>query len=88
VQRDAQALLAGDDLTAFSLAACHQELVDVLALAQELQVPLGLAERVSEIYAQALERYGDVDGELLGARFVAERAGVQLRRAGPSEAGH
>ena len=80
IERDAQALLAGDDLTAFSLAGCHQELADVLALGEQFEVPLGLAERVTELYARALERYGDVDGELLGARFVAERAGVDLRR--------
>lgn len=81
VQRDAQSLLAGDDLTDFSLAGCHQELVEVLALGEQVGVPLGLAERVTELYAQALARYGDVDGELLGARFVAEQAGVDLRRA-------
>lgn len=79
IERDARSLLAGDDLTTFSLAGCHQELADVLALGDQFHVPLGLAERVTELYAQTLERYGDVDGELLGARFVAERAGVELR---------
>ena len=80
IDTDAQALLAGDDLTAFSLAGCHRELVDVLALGEQLEVPLRLAERVTELYAQARQRYGDVDGELLGARLVAERAGIELRR--------
>jgi 3-hydroxyisobutyrate dehydrogenase-like beta-hydroxyacid dehydrogenase len=47
-----------------------------------LGVPLALAERTTELYAQALERYGDVDGELLAARLVAERAGVDLADEG------
>lgn len=78
MERDAPALLAGDDLTSFSLARCHEELEGVLALGLQLDVPLALAERVSDLYRQALERYGDVDGELLGARLVAERGGVNL----------
>lgn len=78
MERDASALLAGDDLNSFSLARCHEELEGVLTLGLQLDVPLALAERVSELYQQALERYGDVDGELLGARLVAERAGVNL----------
>jgi hypothetical protein len=31
----------------------------------------------------ALARYGNVDGELLGARFVAERSGVSFDPGGP-----
>jgi 3-hydroxyisobutyrate dehydrogenase len=78
MERDAPALMRGDDLTTFSLARCHAELADVMALGAQLDVPLALAERATELYAQALERYGDVDGELLAARLVAERAGVDL----------
>jgi 3-hydroxyisobutyrate dehydrogenase len=82
LERDAPALMRGDDLTSFSLARCHEELAGVLALGEQLGVPLALAERTTELYAQALERYGDVDGELLAARLVAERAGVDLAGEG------
>lgn len=78
MERDAPALMRGDDLTSFSLARCHEELAGILALGDQLAVPLSLAERVTEVYAQALERYGDADGELLAARLVAERAGVDF----------
>ena len=82
MERDAPALMRGDDLTSFSLTRCHEELAGVLALGEHLGVPLALAERATELYAQALERYGDVDGELLAARLVAERAGVDLAEEG------
>ena len=75
---DAPALLEGDDLTSFSLARCCEQLASVLALGDELAVPLQLAEVVSEVHRRALAHYGEVDGELLGARFVAARAGVSL----------
>jgi hypothetical protein len=74
--------MAGDDLTSFSLASCYEELAGVLALGEQLDVPLALAERVTELYGQALEHYGNADGELLGARFVTERAGVDLSARG------
>jgi 3-hydroxyisobutyrate dehydrogenase len=82
MQRDAPALLRGDDLTSFSLARCYEELAGVLALGDQLDVPLALAERVTELYGEALDRYGDVDGELLAARLVTERAGVDLSAQG------
>lgn len=74
----AAALLRGDDLAAFPLARCCEQLDAALALGDELGVPLELAAVVADLHARALERYGDVDGELLGARYVAERAGVSL----------
>lgn len=82
MERDAPALLRGDDLTSFSLARCYEELAGVLALGDQLDVPLALAERVTELYGEALDRYGDVDGELLAARLVTERAGVDLSAQG------
>ncbi len=77
---DAGALLDGDDLASFSLAACCQQLTTVLRLGERLDVPLEFAALVSDVHERALARYGDVNGELLGARLVAERAGVDLRR--------
>jgi 3-hydroxyisobutyrate dehydrogenase len=76
MEQDARALLTGNDLTSFSLGRCRQELAAVLTLGEELNVPLELGERITELYNQALDRYGDVDGELLAARLVAERAGI------------
>ncbi len=81
IAQDARALLDGDDLTTFSLARCCEELSSVLGLGDALDVPLDVVSVVSELHVAALERFGDVDGELLGARFVGERAGVDLRRS-------
>ena len=78
MEHDAPALMRGEDLTSFSLAGCVEELSNVLTLGSELGVPLALGERVSQLYAEALEHYGNIDGELLGARLVAERANVAL----------
>ncbi len=86
VAHDAPALLLGDDLASFSLARCCEQLECVLALGEELEVPLELASVVAGLHERALERYGDVDGELLGARYVAERAGVTLARRPPAAA--
>ena len=78
MEHDAPALMEGDDYEMFSLARCHEELAGVLALGEHLDVPLAVAERVAALYGDALERYGDADGELLAARLVAERAGVSF----------
>jgi 3-hydroxyisobutyrate dehydrogenase len=80
-----QALLAGDDLTSFSLARCCEELASVLSLGDELEVPLELARLVSDLHRRALAHYGDVDGELLGARLIAERAGFMLGQGPASQ---
>jgi 3-hydroxyisobutyrate dehydrogenase len=78
MEQDAPALMRGDTYDMFSLARCHEELAGVLALGKQLHVPLAVAERVAALYGDALERYGDADGELLAARLVAERAGVRF----------
>jgi 3-hydroxyisobutyrate dehydrogenase len=78
IAHDAEALLRGDDLPSFPLARCCEQLAAVLALGDELEVPLDLAAAVAGLHRRALERFGDVDGELLGARYVAQRAGVTL----------
>ena len=79
---DAEALLDGDDLTSFSLSGCCRQLATVLEVGERLDVPLELASLVSDLHLRALARYGDVYGELLAARLVAEQAGVELRRPG------
>jgi hypothetical protein len=49
-------------------------------------VPLLLAGRVTDLYGQALERYGDALGELLGARLVSDRADVHFDGPDPDAA--
>jgi 3-hydroxyisobutyrate dehydrogenase-like beta-hydroxyacid dehydrogenase len=73
---EAPVLLRGEDLTSFSISRCHEEVTATLGLARDLGVPMPTAERVAEIYGQAVDRFGDADGELLAARMVAERAGA------------
>ncbi len=80
LDRDAVALLDGNDLAAFPLRRCCEELTSVLELGHELEVPLELMATVTNLHLGALQRYGDSDGELLGARYVGERAGVALHR--------
>jgi 3-hydroxyisobutyrate dehydrogenase len=75
------ALLDGDDLTAFSLRRCCEELASVRDMGVELDVELELISTVAGVHQGALEHYGDADGELLGARWVAERSGVKLDRS-------
>ena len=80
MEREAQALLAGDDLRSFSLAGCVEELKAVTTLGDRLEIPLRATERVTSLYDEALTHYGDIDGELLAARLAAERAGVTFSR--------
>jgi 3-hydroxyisobutyrate dehydrogenase-like beta-hydroxyacid dehydrogenase len=75
---DASAFMAGDNATAFSLDRSRDELTAALELGAEPGVPLLLADRVTDLYGQALERYGDVLGELLWARLVSDRADVHF----------
>jgi 3-hydroxyisobutyrate dehydrogenase len=81
---DAPALLAGETHASFALARCCEQLASVLELGAELSVALDVAAVVSEIHRDALERYGALDGELLGARYVAERAGLPIEAANSS----
>jgi 3-hydroxyisobutyrate dehydrogenase-like beta-hydroxyacid dehydrogenase len=75
---DARSLLDGDDLPWFALERCAEQLQSLAAFADELSVPADVLDAVRDVHAAALEHYGDVDGELLGARFAAERGGVRF----------
>jgi 3-hydroxyisobutyrate dehydrogenase-like beta-hydroxyacid dehydrogenase len=75
---DARALLDGDDMPWFALARCAEQLRSLAAFADELSVPAHVLDAVRDVHAAALEHYGEVDGELLGARFAAERGGVRF----------
>lgn len=75
-------LLAGDYLETFGLDRCVDELEIVTALAAEQGVPFELSALVTRLHEQALARFGAVDGELLVAKLLEERAGRQLRADG------
>jgi 3-hydroxyisobutyrate dehydrogenase len=65
-------------MPSFALARCAAQLRTLDELAGELAVPADVLAALARVHSDAVARYGDVDGELLGARFAAERAGVQL----------
>jgi 3-hydroxyisobutyrate dehydrogenase len=70
---DARRLLRGENMTSFSLARCRDELREVLELAGPVDVTMPLAQRTLELYDAAVGRYGEIDGELLGARMIMDR---------------
>ncbi len=80
LRRHADALLAGDDLTDFSLPRVLEELEVVDELAGG--VPHPLHRRVLELHREALAEFGPVDGELMAARLLERRAGRPLTEPG------
>jgi 3-hydroxyisobutyrate dehydrogenase-like beta-hydroxyacid dehydrogenase len=78
VTDDAPALIAGDTMPAFSLARCAEQLRSLQGAAADLNVPAEVLDAVAGVYAGAVREYGEVDGELLGARYAAHRAGVDF----------
>ena len=76
---DAPAFLRGDNYDSFSLPRCCDQLAAVVELGAQLAMQMSVTAEVADLHRQALARYGEVDGELLGARWVAERAGLDFR---------
>jgi 3-hydroxyisobutyrate dehydrogenase len=74
-------LLAGDYLETFGLDRCVEELETLVSLAQDADIPFELSATISRLHREALERFGAIDGELLAARLLEERAGTTLRSA-------
>lgn len=72
-------LLDGDYLATFGLDRCVEELDTLASLARSEGVPFELSTLVARLHREALERFGAVDGELLAARLLEERAGRELR---------
>jgi 3-hydroxyisobutyrate dehydrogenase len=71
-------LLDGDYLASFGIDRCVEELETLVSLAQGADVPFELSSTVARLHREALERFGAVDGELLGAKLLEERAGRYL----------
>jgi 3-hydroxyisobutyrate dehydrogenase len=72
-------LLAGDYLESFGIDRCVEELETLVSLAHGSGVPFELSSTVARLHREALERFGAIDGELLAARLLEERAGARLR---------
>jgi 3-hydroxyisobutyrate dehydrogenase-like beta-hydroxyacid dehydrogenase len=73
-------LLDGDYAQTFGIDRCVEELDTLAALAKDAGVPFELSNLVARLHREALERFGAVDGELLAAKLLEERAGRTLRR--------
>jgi 3-hydroxyisobutyrate dehydrogenase-like beta-hydroxyacid dehydrogenase len=74
------ALLDGDYLESFGIDRVVEELDTLASLARTARVPFELSSLVERLHRDALERFGAVDGELLAAKLLEERAGRTLRR--------
>jgi 3-hydroxyisobutyrate dehydrogenase-like beta-hydroxyacid dehydrogenase len=74
-------LLSGDYLETFGIDRCVEELETLVRLAQGRGVPFELSTLVARLHREALERFGAIDGELLAAKLLEQRAGVALRDA-------
>jgi 3-hydroxyisobutyrate dehydrogenase len=73
------ALLDGDDLATFGIDRIVEELDTLVALADAEGTPFELSTLVTRLHREALDRFGPVDGELLAARLLEDRAGTVLR---------
>ena len=72
-------LLAGDYLETFGIDRCVEELEILVGLAERADIPFELSSRVARLHREALERFGAIDGELLAAKLLEQRAGRVLR---------
>ena len=73
------ALLAGDYLDDFGIDRVVEELEILVSLAAENRIPFELSTLVTRLHREALDRFGAVDGELLAAKLLEQRAGRSLR---------
>jgi 3-hydroxyisobutyrate dehydrogenase len=73
-------LLDGDYLGTFGIDRCVEELEILVSLANSADVPFELSATVARLHREALVRFGAIDGELLAARLLEDRAGRTLRR--------
>lgn len=73
------ALLAGDVLPTFGIDRVVEELDTLTSLAGEASSPFELSTVVARLNRDALDHFGPVDGELLVAKLLEQRAGRALR---------
>jgi 3-hydroxyisobutyrate dehydrogenase len=79
LSHDAARLLAGDYAETFGIDRVVEELDTIEELASEAGTPASLSSIVAALHREALARFGAVDGEMLVARLLEERAGRPLR---------
>ena len=71
-------LLARDYAETFGLDRCVEELDTLVALAESAGTPFALSTLVDGLHREALAAFGPVDGELLVAKLLEQRAGIYL----------
>lgn len=72
-------LLDGDYSATFGLDRVVEELATLRRLAIETGSPFELGSVVGRLHDEALERFGAIDGEMLAARLLDERAARRMR---------
>jgi 3-hydroxyisobutyrate dehydrogenase len=85
LERHGPALLAGDRMPDFPLRRVVEELETVLHLAEETGTPHETIALVTRLHWEALASFSDVDGELLAAALLEERAGRPLAADAPPD---
>lgn len=73
------ALLRGDYMESFGIDRIVEELDTVTDLAAATETPAGVTGMVATLHREASDRFGPVDGELLVAKLLEQRAGQLLR---------
>jgi len=71
-------LLAGDYAETFGLDRCVEELDTLAALAATAGTPFAMSNLVAGLHREALAVFGPADGELLVAKLLEQRAGIDL----------
>jgi 3-hydroxyisobutyrate dehydrogenase-like beta-hydroxyacid dehydrogenase len=79
IDRHLDALLAGDYLEDFGLDRVVEELDTLVGIADRTGTPFELSGLVTRLHRAALERFGPVEGELLVAKLLEQRADRELR---------
>ncbi|WP_378145722.1 NAD(P)-dependent oxidoreductase [Cnuibacter sp. UC19_7] len=85
LQSEVHHLLAGDVMEDFAIDRVVDELRSVSALAADGGVEASVLDASLLVHDAALERYGPVLGELLGARLVEDRSGGPLAPTRPKD---
>jgi len=72
-------LLDGDYAETFGIDRVVEELDILVGLAARYDVPFELSTQVTRLHREAVERFGAIDGEMLAAKLLEQRAGRDLR---------